>query len=217
MLLKLLGSLVLTWILLVGANEPAGLKVYHRISLPGHSEETWTMRGHFDKDSWIPASSFREDLAKLASNSHSRDPKCLYQVALERVEDNSYNSWDLASVKACHLQSITTENFVLHGTSNEIYGLSYSVSPVPPSGGCHDASSQEVLVNLTTTVTTRYPTQPPTPELRTPPPLNPQGQVISPPPEKSFLQKYWVYIAGLFLVISLTGGGDEPQAAARNS
>jgi ER membrane protein complex subunit 10 len=33
------------------------------------------------------------------------------------------------------------------------------------------------------------------PVLKTPPPLNAEGKVIQPAQEKSFLQKYWVYIA----------------------
>lgn len=66
----------------------------------------------------------------------------------------------------------------------------------------------------------------PSAELRTPPPVDPQGQVVRPPPEKSFLQKYWMYFALLFLVIckpdrkcnavqllntkiAFAGGGDE--------
>lgn len=33
------------------------------------------------------------------------------------------------------------------------------------------------------------------PELRMPPPLSPEGQPVQPPQEKSFVQKYWVYMA----------------------
>jgi hypothetical protein len=32
------------------------------------------------------------------------------------------------------------------------------------------------------------------PELRTPPPLTAEGQPLQPIPEKSFIQKYWIYI-----------------------
>ena len=31
--------------------------------------------------------------------------------------------------------------------------------------------------------------------MKPPPPLNAEGKVVQPPPEKSFLAKYWVYIA----------------------
>lgn len=35
-----------------------------------------------------------------------------------------------------------------------------------------------------------------------PPPLTPQGQVAQPEPEKSFIEKYWMYMAGGLLVMS---------------
>jgi hypothetical protein len=35
-----------------------------------------------------------------------------------------------------------------------------------------------------------------------PPPLTPQGQAVKPEPEQTFLQKYWMYIAGALLVMS---------------
>jgi hypothetical protein len=31
--------------------------------------------------------------------------------------------------------------------------------------------------------------------LRAPPPLTPQGTIAQPEPEKSLIQKYWVYVA----------------------
>ena len=39
------------------------------------------------------------------------------------------------------------------------------------------------------------------PELRSPPPLTPEGQVVTPEPEKSFLQKYWIYILALMVIL----------------
>jgi hypothetical protein len=40
------------------------------------------------------------------------------------------------------------------------------------------------------------------PELRAPPPLTPEGRVVTPEPEKSFIQKYWVYILAFMIIIS---------------
>lgn len=37
------------------------------------------------------------------------------------------------------------------------------------------------------------------------------GKVIAPPPEKSFIQKYWIYIVPV-LVIMMMGGGEEAAA-----
>ena len=39
------------------------------------------------------------------------------------------------------------------------------------------------------------------PELRSPPPLTPEGQVVTPEPEKSFIQKYWIYILAFMVVL----------------
>jgi len=39
------------------------------------------------------------------------------------------------------------------------------------------------------------------PELRSPPPLTPEGQVVTPEPEKTFLQKYWIYILAVMVVL----------------
>lgn len=38
------------------------------------------------------------------------------------------------------------------------------------------------------------------PILRTPPALTPEGEVVQPPIQKSFLQKYWLYMVGFLLV-----------------
>jgi hypothetical protein len=37
--------------------------------------------------------------------------------------------------------------------------------------------------------------------LRTPPPLTQDGEPVKPEPEKSFLQKYWMYIAVVLLAL----------------
>ena len=48
------------------------------------------------------------------------------------------------------------------------------------------------------------------PELRSPPPLTPEGQVVTPEPEKSFLQKYWFYILAVMVVL----GQSSPPLAS---
>jgi hypothetical protein len=49
------------------------------------------------------------------------------------------------------------------------------------------------------------------PELHAPPPLTPQGEVVQPVPEKSFLQKYWMYIAALLLIFCMSFMGSSPS------
>jgi hypothetical protein len=43
------------------------------------------------------------------------------------------------------------------------------------------------------------------PELRSPPPLTPEGQVATPEPEKTFIQKYWMYALAFMLVLGRFG------------
>jgi hypothetical protein len=39
------------------------------------------------------------------------------------------------------------------------------------------------------------------PELRSPPPLTPEGKVVVPEPEKSLVQKYWVYALAFVVIL----------------
>ena len=39
------------------------------------------------------------------------------------------------------------------------------------------------------------------PRLKTPPPLSPEGQPIKPVVEKSFIQKYWMYIVPVLILL----------------
>lgn len=47
------------------------------------------------------------------------------------------------------------------------------------------------------------------PALKAPPPVNAEGKVVQPAQEKSFLQKYWVYIA-----VALAALGMSPSPAS---
>ena len=54
------------------------------------------------------------------------------------------------------------------------------------------------------------------PELRAPPPLTPEGQVVTPEPEKSFIQKYWIYIAGFLIVLGQYNNSLSPFSLAES-
>ncbi|KAF9476487.1 hypothetical protein BDN70DRAFT_168047 [Pholiota conissans] len=47
------------------------------------------------------------------------------------------------------------------------------------------------------------------PELKAPPSLTPEGEIVKPVQEKNFLQKYWMYIGAVLLVILVSGGAEE--------
>ncbi|KAJ3563367.1 hypothetical protein NP233_g8985 [Leucocoprinus birnbaumii] len=107
--------------------------------------------------------------------------------------------------------------------------MDYFVSPIPPDGSCPKTASRskssglspfavfaQNLRGLNTTVVLKSPHVPPLPELRKPQPVTPTGQPVQPVPEKTFIQKYWMYIAVAFVALLLTGGEEEgPRRQAR--
>lgn len=110
------------------------------------------------------------------------------------------------------------------------YSVDYFVSPIPHDGSCPKLSgstakspfttffSRESSTNITRLVSLRSSQLPPlyvyqrvtydlsylpdlSPRLREPPPLTPQGEPVKPVPEKSFVQKYWVYIVAVLVAL----------------
>ncbi|KII94843.1 hypothetical protein PLICRDRAFT_149099 [Plicaturopsis crispa FD-325 SS-3] len=157
----------------------------------------------------------------------------LYQVAIERPGDKHEAHWDISSAKACHLPLSTAETVVLHLAANgEPFALDYFLANVPHDGACprpkRKSKSSGTAFDISThpifsgaanasTVLLRTPHLPPLPELRTPPPLSPEGAPVQPVPEKSFVQKYWIYIVLVLGAFLLTGGGEEEPARAGSS
>jgi len=144
------------------------------------------------------------------------DPDLLmYQVSLERSGDRIESQWDLSSVKMCHHYFATSEFVYLHTLDSDAttpHAIDYFISPVPHNGACPKSkpkSFQTLARNVNTTVILKSPSLPPLPSLKTPPPLSTEGEPIAPIPEKTFLQKYWIYIVGFLLVTLITGGGPE--------
>jgi len=154
----------------------------------------------------------------------------LYQLALEHEGDSSNALWDLSSVKICHLDKASSETLVLHLINAQDYNpfaLDYFVSPIPHDGSCREPhisekgstpsiylqSFADKIQHLNSTILLRRPDSLPLPKLHAPPPLTPQGEVVQPVPEKSFLQKYWMYIVALLLIFFLAGGDEEKPRA----
>lgn len=54
---------------------------------------------------------------------------------------------------------------------------------------------------LNSTISLRYPRLPPLPILRTPPPVTPEGLPVEALPEKTFLEKYWMYMAAALVAL----------------
>jgi len=103
--------------------------------------------------------------------------------------------------------------------NGEPYAINYFLSPVPPDGGCPFTTETEIRVIPpiafpNTTVNAQRPRLPPLPELRSPPPLTPEGQVVTPEPEKSFIQKYWIYALAFVVIIAMAPAPPEEEGGA---
>jgi len=166
---------------------------------------------------------FAESLQHQADANDIQDvEEALYQVALEHPGDKDHSQWDVSSVKACHLTTSTAQSIIVHVASDRLtpFAIDYFVGPIPRDGSCPKKSKNKSIPSkqaldfkpfANTSVVIRTPTYPPLPQLNTPPPLTTEGKLVEPVPEKSFLQKYWVYIAiaGLALVFSPAPAEDE--------
>ncbi|KAH9482376.1 hypothetical protein JR316_0004476 [Psilocybe cubensis] len=212
----------------------AELVLHHRVFHPDLPSQQYRKRSTVSLDTataeHVPT--FAQDLAAFADavRTLDRDAEVLYQVALEHEGDSSEALWDYSSVKACYLSKATADTILLHlpsGQDNSPFAIDYFVSPIPHDGSCPQtksktsspASSLKAFSNkvqrLNSTVLLRQPTTPPLPELRAPPPLTPEGQVVKPVPEKSFIQKYWMYIVAVVLVLAVGSGPEEPEQPKR--
>ncbi|KAF5387976.1 hypothetical protein D9615_000525 [Tricholomella constricta] len=206
--------------------DPTQLRLFHRLYHPAAAHAQFSERGSVlvagnNSFSFQPSPSFSQDLFAFAEAFHTVKDKnlLLYQVALERDADTA-----ISSVKACHLHQATSESIYIHAldTHNpKPHALDYFVSPIPHDGACPKSRSKkstkhafqppsfESFASVKSTVILKSSHFPPLPQLATPPPISPEGEPIVPVPEKSFLQKYWMYIAGFLVVTILTGGGEE--------
>jgi hypothetical protein len=66
------------------------------------------------------------------------------------------------------------------------------------------STSQDTIVKV---IPDRLISEGPSPKLNSPAPVNPDGQPPVEEVEKTFLQKYWVYLVPLVLLALTSGGG----------
>ncbi|KAG5648941.1 hypothetical protein DXG03_000290 [Asterophora parasitica] len=206
----------------------ATVTVFHRLFHPTAPQAHFSQRGtiHIADNSTFffqPAPSFTEDISSFAGALHTVQDSSplLYQIALERA-GTPQAQWDISSVKACHLHQATSESIHLHvldAHSPKPYALDYFVAPIPHDAACPRRGSQKAtthaslksFASVSSTVILKGPRFPPPPQLTTPPSISPEGETIVPVPEKSFLQKYWMYIVGLVIITVLSGGPEEER------
>jgi len=228
-----LAALVTLLSISLGRAQSTHLRLFHRLHHPTAAHAQFSERGtvHIAENNTVSfqlSPSFAQDLYSFAQALHTVNDKnlLLYQVALEREGDAAETQWDISSVKACHLHKSTAESIHLHTLDLDKprpYAIDYFVSPVPHDGACLKSSSNkltaqpfssqtfETFANVNTTIILKGSRFPPLPQLATPPPISPEGEPIVPVPEKTFLQKYWMYIVGFLLLTVLTGGGEEEK------
>jgi len=188
------------------------LRLLHRVYHPLLQESSFVELGTVDLSeaaSLQPTDSFSKDLSKFAQQFESLDgaqDMALYQVALDS------NPLEFSSVKACHVHH-PGHSINLYAREATVYALDYFVS-IPNGAACDGkpvVSALEMLAGRSPNITIAVHSArlPPLPELKTPPPMTAEGEPVKPAPEKSFLQKYWMYIVAILLAIMLSGGSEE--------
>ncbi|KAG8746793.1 hypothetical protein FRC10_003776 [Ceratobasidium sp. 414] len=216
----LLLSLCVLVVAAVASNvtHPVPVHVHHRVRVPG-SDAPFTLKGTVlltpDGPSYAPAASFRDQLTAWAQAS---EKTALYDVALQT--DANPADWPRASTRLCYVTAAKEERLTMHRTrAGDVFAIDYHLASVPTDGACPSASP---LFLASTEVQLKSPTPPfrqfrlnpicTSPRLRTPPPLAQDGQPIAPVAEKSFIQKYWMYIVPALIILLVLPAGPEDSA-----
>ncbi|KAG1752658.1 uncharacterized protein EDB91DRAFT_1103714 [Suillus paluster] len=181
------------------ANAPTELRLMHRVVHPNLPVTPWAELGTITLPpfesiqpigshvSFSLGESLHDDLAEFAEAVNPNMQGAMYHVTID-------SDGPVSSTKACLLPSATSANIVIHlSVRGEPFAIDYAVSPVPRDGICPTTSTANYPAH-NTSVVLKSPRMPPLPELRVPPPLTPEGEPVVPVPEKSFVQKYWIYL-----------------------
>jgi len=179
------------------------------------------LQAHFD------AQAGKDALYQLALDTGTSDSlwlissvKAVYSFLLFYLQIPS------PSFTQCHLVSSANEHLILHlpypgGTP---FAFEYFLDSTPSDGTCPpiQASGPTLALPQNITITTTIPKRPPLfvlsplsspahfssfyrPELRVPPPLTETGDPVVRAPEKTFVQKYWLYIIIALGALSASG------------
>jgi hypothetical protein len=108
---------------------------------------------------------------------------------------NWYLSFTLILIQGS-VEGPVIEEITLHVSSDDVvYHISYILK---------SSTSQDTIVKV---VPDLLIPEGPSPKLNPPPPVNPDGQPPVEEVEKTFLQKYWIYLVPLVLLAVTSGGG----------
>ncbi|KAI0307309.1 hypothetical protein B0F90DRAFT_1814082 [Multifurca ochricompacta] len=218
-----LRSLILIFIFTTLTPLPLqAFQLYHRILHPSLPDQSFFNRGSLILSDPIhidPAPSLQYDLLTFIETS-AQVTDALYQLALaldpQPGETGSVSEsplWLISSVKACHLTVHPNDHIILHlpYPGGPPFALEYFIDSVPLDGTCPQSQpSGPILASSpNATITFSFPSQPPLPDLRTPPPLTATGDPVVHVPEKSFVQKYWLYIVIALGALLIAPAGEE--------
>ncbi|KAI6134970.1 hypothetical protein EV401DRAFT_2249971 [Pisolithus croceorrhizus] len=224
-----LHSFVALWLCFVSRayaqDVPTQLYIRHRVVHPNLPVTPWSNLGsisipHLSSISpsgtpvtFTPAETLLDDLSEFAESVDPALEESLYQVAVEKPK-LSEGMWPASVMKGCLMPMSTSSSITVHlSSSGEPLGLDYFLSSIPRNGSCPSPSETSKSYSMhNTTVFVTTPHSPPLPGLRAPPPLTPEGAPIPPVAEKTFLQKYWVYIVIAVVALLISGPPEEPAA-----
>ncbi|WWC61596.1 uncharacterized protein I303_104180 [Kwoniella dejecticola CBS 10117] len=198
-------------------------KLHHRF-LPHPSPQsppTYLPLGNFNVLDDSPHSSAiallpSEGVENTSIGGQSDDGKGWYQFAVQLGEHDTPEEWLMTSTRSCYLAS-SPPKIEIHLSSSSIPS---SISILPTStDGCsfNNTTTQSVTLPLLTELVVEFPKssyRTISPNLAPPPTVDPStGSPAPPEVEKSFMQKYWMYIVGLALFFAVQMGPDEPKGA----
>ncbi|KAG2154918.1 uncharacterized protein EDB93DRAFT_1335794 [Suillus bovinus] len=198
-------------------HETTELRLMHRVVHPDLPVIPWAELGTVSIPSfksisthWLTCSlslaeSLKDDLAEFSKAVNPNMQGAMYHIAIERPELEG----SVSSIKACLLPSSTSANIVIHfSATGEPFAIDYSVSPVPQDGICPVTNTGSYPAH-NASVVLKSPRMAPLPELRIPPPLTPEGEPVAPVPEKSFVQKYWIYMVVVLGALLISGPAED--------
>ncbi|EJD01418.1 uncharacterized protein FOMMEDRAFT_147942 [Fomitiporia mediterranea MF3/22] len=216
----------------LAAAADGQLNLLHRIHGPDVPEQPFVLRASIDPSTrqYTPAPQLQDALGQFY-NDVRENKAALYQVSFQAVpagapDHLAVERLDISSVKACHIPIASADYITLHlDRAGTPFHIDYFLADIPASGACpstkqlrtRNLDQATFLHPSNTTINVRHATGPPLPELRVPPPLSPKGQVIPPEPEKSFIQKYWMYIVAALFVLIFAGGPPPEDDGGRAS
>ncbi|KAH9977941.1 hypothetical protein BGW80DRAFT_1456079 [Lactifluus volemus] len=193
-------------------------RLYHRLFHPSLPEQNFVKRGSIIEDVdgkfrvQSLSSTLQHQLPLAETSEHVTD--VLYQLALDPGKTDSL--WLISSVKACHLGKTANEHLVIHLPSpgGTPFAFNYFIDPIPLDGTCPPNQVLTSVLALPGTprshshlrVNHRY--------LRAPPPVTATGDPVPVEPEKTFLQKYWLYILLALGALLIAPGGEEAPRAS---